>query len=232
MLHRAIEKCGRDIVLSLSPGPAHIDRAWEYCRYANMWRITDDFWDKWELIKDMFVRCELWQDHVRKGCFPDCDMLPVGKVGKGFGEERDTLLTKDEQKTMMTLWCMFRSPLMVGAELTTLDDWTLQLLTNAELLVLMRENRRGVQIVRDEYHAVWKNVDSKTGESAVALFNLSDETREISVSLAEIDPDKAKAHYILFDIWDKTKAETADGRITATVPAHGVTVYNCSLSGE
>lgn len=226
MLHRAIEKCGRDIVLSLSPGPAHIDRAWEYCTYANMWRITDDFWDKWELIKDMFVRCELWQDHVRDGCFPDCDMLPVGKVGKGFGEERDTLLTRDEQKTMMTLWCMFRSPLMVGAELTRLDDWTLELLTNAELLALLRENRRGVQIVRDQYHAVWKNTDSQTGELAVALFNLSDETREISVSLAELDPEKAEVHYLLSDLWDKTKAETIDGRITAAVPAHGVAVYN------
>ena len=83
MLHRAIEKCGRPIVLSLSPGPAHIDRAWEYCKYANMWRITDDFWDKWSLLKGMFSRCELWQDHVKKGCYPDCDMLPLGKLGKG-----------------------------------------------------------------------------------------------------------------------------------------------------
>lgn len=103
MIHRAIEKCGRPIVLSLSPGPAHIDRAWEYEKYANMWRITDDFWDKWELLKEMFWRCELWQDHVKKGCFPDCDMLPLGYVGKGFGEERLASFTKAEEKTMMTL---------------------------------------------------------------------------------------------------------------------------------
>lgn len=84
MLYKAIQKSNREIVLSLSPGPAHIDRAWQYCRYANMWRITDDFWDNWELLKNMFWRCELWQDHVKEGCFPDCDMLPLGKVGKGF----------------------------------------------------------------------------------------------------------------------------------------------------
>ena len=84
MLYKAIQKSNREIVLSLSPGPAHIDRAWQYCRYANMWRITDDFWDNWELLKNMFWRCEPWQDHVKEGCFPDCDMLPLGKVGKGF----------------------------------------------------------------------------------------------------------------------------------------------------
>lgn len=226
MLHRAIKKNGRDIVLSLSPGPAHIDRAWEYCKYANMWRITDDFWDKWELIKDMFMRCELWQDHVREGCFPDCDMLPVGKVGKGFGQERDSQLTKDEQKTMMTLWCMFRSPLMIGAELTKLDDWTLQLLTNTELLALLHKTRKGVQIRRDDCQAVWKNTDNETGELTVALFNLSDETREISVSLAELVPEKAADRYTLYEIWDKTKTESADDMILAAVPAHGVAVYN------
>ncbi len=226
MLHRAIEKSGRAIVLSLSPGPAHIDRAWEYCNHANMWRITDDFWDKWELIKDMFLRCELWQDHVREGCFPDCDMLPIGRLGKGFGQERECRLSREEQKTMMTLWCMFRSPLMIGTELSKLDDWTMQLLTNVELLALLRETRKGMQVMRDKYQAVWKNTDSKTGELAVALFNLSDEAREISVSLAEIDPAKAGAQCTLSEIWDKTKTETVEGRITATVPAHGVAVYN------
>ena len=77
MLAKAIARCGRPIVLSLSPGPALIEHAWHYETYANMWRITDDFWDKWDLLKDMFHRCELWQNHVAKGCYPDCDMLPV-----------------------------------------------------------------------------------------------------------------------------------------------------------
>ncbi len=231
MLHRAVEKTGREIVLSLSPGPAHIDRAWEYCKYANMWRITDDFWDSWELIKEMFGRCELWQDHVREGCFPDCDMLPIGKIGKGFGQERDSRLTKEEQKTMMTLWCMFRSPLMAGAELTKLDDWTLGLLTNRELLSLLGENRRGVQLVRDASCAVWKNTDSKTGETAVALFNLSDETRELSLSLAELDPEKAGARVVLSDIWNQARTEAVEGQIQAAVPAHGVAAYHVTFPG-
>ena len=77
MLHKAIEKCGRPIVLSLSPGPAKITEAEWYAENANMWRITDDFWDSWPLLKDMFRRCELWQGKKRPGCYPDCDMLPM-----------------------------------------------------------------------------------------------------------------------------------------------------------
>lgn len=64
MLSNAIQKCGRPIVLSLSPGPALIEKAWFYEKHANLWRITDDFWDNWAQLKDMFQHCELWQSHV------------------------------------------------------------------------------------------------------------------------------------------------------------------------
>ena len=182
MLHRAIENCGRDIVLSLSPGPAVVEESWHYSRYANMWRITDDFWDNWDTLLDMFKRCEKWQLAVGPGCWPDCDMLPLGKVGKHFGEERDTRFTKEEQKTMMTLWCIFGSPLMLGAELTKLDPWTLSLLQNEKLLHL--ENGRFVsrQVLRDKEKCVWAAVDPKTGEQYVALFNFCEKTTTVSIT--------------------------------------------------
>ena len=232
MIHRAIEKCGRPIVLSLSPGPAHIERAWVYCKYANMWRITDDFWDKWELLKAMFRRCELWQDHVKKGCYPDCDMLPLGKVGKGFGMERDTHFTKDEQKTMMTLWCMFRSPLMIGAELTMMDEWTMSLLTNRDVLELLKESCQGTQIMRSERQAVWKNKDHKAGVVCIALFNLSDMNGTVSVNISELGeeyvPDKELP---LVELWDGEQATSKDGMISAEIPAHGVKLYKiCNSS--
>ncbi|MBQ6787323.1 MAG: glycoside hydrolase family 27 protein [Lachnospiraceae bacterium] len=234
MLHKAIMKCGRPIVLSLSPGPAHIDRAWQYCKYANMWRITDDFWDTWDLLKNMFWRCEMWQDHVGEGCFPDCDMLPLGKLGGGFGHgEWDCRFSKEEQRTMMTLWCMFRSPLMVGAELTKMDDWTLSLLTNKELLALLDENCHGIQLVRNDKVAVWKNKNSKTGELHVALFNLSDADDTISITLEELEEElDEQTAYTLHEIWDKTETKTIDGRITAVVPAHGVKVYSIGSYGS
>ncbi len=224
MLHKAIMKCGRPIVLSLSPGPAHIDRAWQYCKYANMWRITDDFWDNWDLLKNMFWRCELWQDHVREGCFPDCDMLPLGKVGGGFGNgEWDCRFTKEEQRTMMALWCMFRSPLMIGAELTKMDDWTLSLLTNRELLGLLNENCHGTQIIRNDKMAVWKNRNAQTGALYVALFNLSDEEDMLSVSVEELE--EAQSIKTLHEIWDKTEVRVLEDKIASVVPAHGVKLY-------
>ena len=186
MLHRAILKTGRPIVLSLSPGPARIDQAWMYEKTANMWRITDDFWDDWALLKDMFARCELWQNHVSEGCWPDCDMLPLGKIGGGFGAERTTRLTPDEQVTMMTLWCVFRSPLMLGAELTRLDADTLRLLRNRDVLRLVSHSAGARQIVRNDSLAAWISRDTENGAQYFALFNLSDEAGTVRVPAEDL----------------------------------------------
>lgn len=188
MLQHAIEKTGRQIVLSLSPGPALIEKAWHYEKYANMWRITDDFWDRWDLLRNMFDRCELWQTHVAQGSYPDCDMLPLGKLGKGFGNgERDTHFTRDEQMTMMTLWCIFGSPLMVGAELTMLDDWTLWLLTRKEILKLVSNDYVGRQVEKNGRYAVWSCLNEKTGESYLAFFNFLETEQEICCPLGEVE---------------------------------------------
>lgn len=226
MLAAAIQKCGRDIVLSLSPGPALIDKAWHYETYANMWRITDDFWDDWRLLKDMFRRCELWQRHVSPGCYPDCDMLPLGYLGKGFGRERESSFTRDEQRTMMTLWCLFGSPLMIGAELTKLDEWTLSLLTNREVLGMLNPECRPRQVCLDEKKAVWEAVNEKTGEAYIALFNLEEEEKEEKASMADL-------HYLgkeqgreinLTELWTGEKLACA-GELKVRIPAHGCRVY-------
>lgn len=225
MIHRAIAACGRNIVLSLSPGPAVIEKAWHLSKYANMWRITDDFWDDWRLLKNMFERCEVWQSHVAQGCFPDCDMLPVGWLGKGFENKRYTNLTRDEQITMMTLWCIFRSPLMIGAELTRLDDWTLALLTNPEVLHLTACGRGARQIERSDYHAVWSSKDDD-GNLYTALFNLSEEARPVCVSLKELGIDTAVN---VRDLWKHEDLGSCASVITANIPAHGAVLYKCSL---
>ncbi len=210
MLHKAIEKCGRPIVLSLSPGPALEEESWHYSRYANMWRITDDFWDSWDALKAMFDRCEKWQDHVRPGCWPDCDMLPLGKLGKHFGQERDTRFTKEEQKTMLSLWCIFHSPLMLGAEMTKLDGWTLSLLQNEQLLRLHSGSFRSRQVYRDEKSCVWAAVDPETGEYYVALFNLTEAPREIGILLRDCEnqfPGSQFRQGAYTEIWSGRKLE-------------------------
>ena len=174
MLHKAIAKCGRPIVLSLSPGPALIEEAWHYEKYANMWRITDDFWDNWPLLRDMFDRCKTWQGQVRPGGYPDCDMLPVGTIGKGFHNERLTNFTKDEQLTMLSLWCMAGSPLMLGAELPKLDDWTLRLLTNRKVLDLLQCAESAEEYYRNKSVIIWRSLQTDTQKTNLAIFNVSD----------------------------------------------------------
>ena len=218
MLSRAIERCRRPIVLSLSPGPALIGEAWHYAKYANMWRITDDFWDDWTLVKAMFARCELWEKHTAPGCFPDCDMLPLGRIGRGFGAERDTLLTWDEQRTMMTLWCVFGSPLMLGADLTALDERTASLLTNRRVLDLLDPTRQRCQVRRTGEEAVWAS-RSPEGCLCAALFNLSDRERTVSVSLEELGVPSGTVP--AEELWTGERFSAADGALTAKLPAHG-----------
>ena len=228
MLAKAIARCGRPIVLSLSPGPALIEHAWPYETYANMWRITDDFWDKWDLLKDMFHRCELWQNHVAKGCYPDCDMLPLGWLGKGFGHEWYTNFTPEEQHTMLTLWCLFGSPLMLGCELTKLDDATLALLTNRDVLSMLTPDCKPHQVCLDDEKAIWCAYNAVTGEHFAAFFNLSDETQTIHCDIETLhvgDEPCAHKDASLTELWSKEKTSVSGSAISVTPPAHGCLVF-------
>lgn len=222
MLHHAIEHCDRSIVLSLSPGPALIEQAWHYETYANMWRITDDFWDQWEPLKDMFHRCELWQNHVSKGCYPDCDMLPFGYIGNGFQKERQTNFTRDEQRTIMTLWSLFGSPLMLGAELTKLDDWTLSLITNQKVLNLLTPDCEPRQICRDEEKAIWAANNEEKDTHYVALFNLSEKEQMISVGLESLD---MLGEGRLTELWTDEISVSKNGIIGAILAPHACALY-------
>jgi alpha-galactosidase len=227
MIHHAIKRCGRPIVLSLSPGPALVDKAWHYKKYANMWRITDDFWDNWPLLLNMFERCEMWQDHVSPGCWPDCDMLPLGYIGKGFGRERYTNFTRDEQITMMTLWCMFKSPLMLGAELTKLDGWTEALITNSRVLRLVTDSHGARQVMRDDEQAVWVSGDNDGKGIYVAVFNLSGTERRIAVCAdeAELAAIDSFSGIKLEELWSGETVLNDTDNLEATVPAHGARLF-------
>ena len=134
MLRKAIDNCGREIVLSLSPGPAPRDKAEHLCKNANMWRLTGDFWDLWEHLYPMFDKCREWQGVTQEGNYPDCDMLPIGRISKlcsYHGEQnRMSNFTKAEHYTLMSLWGIFKSPLMIGGNMPENDDFTLSLLQN------------------------------------------------------------------------------------------------------
>lgn len=214
MLHRAIEKCGRDIILSLSPGPAIPEEADFYHENADMWRITDDFWDSWPLLRDMFDRCKTWQGQAKPTGYPDCDMLPVGTIGKGFHNERLTNFTRDEQKTMITLWCMVSSPLMLGAELPKLDDWTLSLITNKRVLNLMTQTRDTEEYYRTKKMIIWRSTQIDSGNTNLAVFNISDESLTFTLS-PYLKEEKGSA----IDLWTH---EMIDKNDSHSIPPHGV----------
>ncbi|MBE5795736.1 MAG: alpha-galactosidase [Clostridiales bacterium] len=221
LISNASRSCGRDIVLSLSPGPAPVEHAEHLKTYANLWRITDDFWDEWRLLKGMFERAEKWCIHAGPGHWPDADMLPVGALRQDYDPEDWTKFTQPEQRTMMTLWCMMRSPLMIGAEMTKLDAFTKDLLTNRELLAIQKESFCAHPLYTLADRAAWI-APRKDGKGVyLALFNLSDEETELSLCLREAEfADGLTAT----ELWSKAET-TTNGCLTAKLPAHDAAVW-------
>ncbi len=166
-LRNAIDKTGRPIILSLSPGATPITAGEHVMDHANMWRITDDFWDRWGLLQAMFERLDIWTPYRGSGHFPDADMLPIGLVDF----DRPTNFTKDEQYTLMSLWAIARSPLIFGGNMTKLDDFTKEMLTNPEMLKVNQESTNNRQVYREKNLIVWTADVPNSKDRYVALFN-------------------------------------------------------------
>jgi hypothetical protein len=186
-LHKAIQKSGRPIVLSLSPGPAPIGEVDSLRANAQMWRIEDDLWDNWKSVRAMYDRTEQWLPLVVEGHWPDADMLPLGHIGLRAerGNDRLSLLSHDEQITLMTLWCIFRSPLMMGGDLPTLDPFTRSLLSNPDVLAVNQHGSRATIAYKQGDLRVWKSKAPAGGEY-VAVFNLSDSASNVDVTWSQV----------------------------------------------
>lgn len=229
MIRKAIDNCGREIVLSLSPGPAHIENADHLAANANMWRMTGDFWDQWGKLYEMFDKCYLWQDKVKQGNYPDCDMLPLGRLSKNGTchgpQDRMTQFTKPEQLTMMSLWGIFKSPLMMGGHMPDNDEWTLSLLTNDEYMKMHRTAYGAHQHSRKEKNGkgdiIW--IANGKGCKYAALFNTRDKEHAVRLDLTEIlMPDEK---YSVYDIWNKTEVGEFRNVFKAVLPPHGAGLY-------
>lgn len=228
MIRKAIENCGREMVLSLSPGPAVLEEAEHLSKHANMWRMTGDFWDNWPQLFNMFERCEVWSPYVKEGCWPDCDMLPIGHIGintPGHDKSsRYTNFTKDEQITMMTLWCIFRSPLMMGGELRDNDEWTLSILTNPELLRLIKHSHGAKQILRTQDTVIWASND-EDGSKYVAFFNTAFSQTKPQISLMNLG---LKGEYSVRDLWAHEDLGVVSDRLYTEVNIHGARIFKLS----
>ncbi len=213
--HLAIRRAGRPMMLSLSPGETPVARADHVRRFAQMWRISDDFWDEWPLLEAQFTRLENWNDARRPGGWPDADMLPLGRLALG---QRDTKFTPDEQRTVMTLWSIARSPLIVGGDLRHLDGPTLALLTNREVLAVNQASTGNRPHFVEDGTRIWSARPEAGGGRYVALFNTTDRPKEVGIALDLLGlPPRVSVR----DLWTGKDAGRAERRITRTVAPHG-----------
>lgn len=176
---KSIAACGRDIQLSLSPGRDLSSTRLQHLRkHADMWRICDDLWDDWLDVVPNFARFARWAPHAGPGGWPDGDMLPLGWIGirAERGEPRHDRLTPAERVSLMTLWVIARSPLMIGGDLPGSHPDTVALWTNADVLAVHRDSRNNGEVFREGPLVVWA-ADGPGAMRYAAVFNLADEPR-------------------------------------------------------
>lgn len=222
LIRKAIDKSGRKIVLSLSPGPTSLESAQHVMKNANMWRMTGDYWDRWTDLYNEFDKCRKWSVYSGAGHWPDADMLPLGRLGirtdrnDNYGIGRMTRFTKDEQIMMISLWCMFRSPLMLGSELTQIDDWTLELITNSEVLKILKDSRNGHEVFRKDDKVVW-SAEGEDGSVYIGLFNLCESQENISVDLTQLGLNES---YRGRDLWLHKEIGILENKIEFNINPH------------
>lgn len=225
----ARQRTGRDIVLSLSPGPCPLDRAEHVARHANMWRVCADLWDSWPKILRCFDLCAEWAPHRQQGHWPDADMLPLGRLSKRgpVGAEHDSYLSLVEQRTMMTLWTIFGSPLFMGGHLPETNASTLNLLQNRAVLKVQEKTSGGRQLMNDSGSVAWK-AGAHDGSVYLALFNLTDSPKEVSLDREKIGLKEGS--FNTRELWKDTYKEGRD-TLSAELPAHGSALFHLTQAG-
>ena len=233
---KAIDSTGRDIQLSLSPGRdlslARVDHLREN---ATMWRICDDLWDRWDDVEANFARFARWAPYASPKGWPDGDMLPLGRIGMRAerGHPRDDALTPDERQTLMTLWVIARSPLMIGGDLPTSDPDTVALFMNGEVLEVLGSSSNNREVFREGNQVTWA-ADGPEGRLYAAVSNIGDEPSQMALDVQDIGftPDSTKVR----ELWsganiavEPVAVQSDEARgvapgsacIHLTLPAHG-----------
>jgi alpha-galactosidase len=231
MLSMALKKTGRPILLSLSPGPAPLEKQLEMQRLATQWRISGDIWDVWHStesypqgLNDQFVNVAAWASDPRKDHYPDADMLPLGYLGPapGWGTPRETRLTHDEQKTFLTLWGIFRSPLMMGGDLPHNDEWTTALLTNREFLDVDQHSRDTKVVINSQDDVVWTSKPEDGNGNYLAIFNRKEEPAILRFTWSQLGVPEGE--HQLRDLWERRNLGAAK-EITVNLAPHASVLY-------
>ena len=221
----AIERSGRPMVFSLSPGSTPIAARYHERNNADMWRISNDFWDTWPQLKAQFSLAHSWLRFTGEGHWADLDMLPVGIVGTRDGESggsRRSRFTPDELRTMMTLWCMFRSPLILGGDVTTLNAFESGLITNAELIDIDQNSAQCRQVSADSDSVIYFSEQPAKRRQYLAFFNPSDSMRRITCSWDQLG---AAGRRRVREIWSKRDLGVCEKELGDQVNPHGAALY-------
>ncbi len=223
---KAIDNCGRPMVLSLSPGgKTPIEEAEFFKNNANLWRISGDFWDDWEALEKQFARIHKWEEHIGSGHWPDADMIPFGLLnrrGPGDGVERRSNFTNNEKYTLMTLWSICRSPLMYGGDLMMMRPVELKLLTNKEVLEVNQNSENNRQLFREDNKIAWIADIPNSKDKYLAVFNTGEEKELVLVSLNELG---FEGDVQIRDLWEQKNLGTNSNEFLPEVEAHGAALF-------
>jgi len=223
MIRKALDEYAPDIMFSTSPGPTSTGHAGDIMTKANLWRISGDFWDRWPKLNEQFDLLAQWQGAGRPGHWPDADMIPLGYLAirsKIDGSPHWTHFTREEQRSLMSLWALAPSPLMLGMNLPDNDDWTTALLTNPEVMAINQDilahpaQRMFIPGLEAE---LWLR-DLANGAHAVGLFNRTDQPVKVEFSWKQLGPSNNRLR--VRDVWlRRDVSHTKD--FSAEIPPHG-----------
>ena len=232
LIRKAIDQCGRPIVLSTSPGETPIADAKHVESHANMWRIIDDFWDNWSEEKAHFALFEKWHPYVGIGHWPDGDMLPLGRIGirSERGNDRFSQLTPDEQYTLISLFSICKSPLIFGGDLPSNNAFTMSLITNPDVLNIDQHSVHNRLLLKDNDIYIW-TADSPNGNKYLAIFNARDNQKPQAVTVNR-KLLGIKASVEVTDLWSHKKVGVFGNEFSTKVSRHGVKLYrlNCKTN--
>jgi alpha-galactosidase len=218
VMQQALAKADRDIVYSLCQYGMGDVWKWSAEVGGNCCRTTGDIGDSWSSMAGIGFSQNGHEKYAGPGHWNDPDMLVVGMVG--WGNLHPTGLTPNEQYTHISLWCLLCSPLLIGCDMAQLDEFTLGLLTNDEVLEV-NQDPLGKQAARVAQHGnleVWAK-DMQDGSKAVGLFNRSRIESPVTVKWSDLG---IGGRQIVRDLWRQKDLGSFETEFTAKVPRHGV----------
>lgn len=217
-MHDALRSYNRDVVYSLSNSAPYGDAPqWE--KMANCWRTTGDIKDTWERMCSLGFGQTKWAPYNGPGHWVDPDMLVVGMVGWG-PKLHYTRLTPDEQYTHMSLWALLASPLLIGCDMAQLDDFTLSLLTNDEMIEVNQDplGKPGM-IVSQQGDVVVYAKPLEDGSMAVGLFNRGDTMAQGKLTWKSVG---IRGEQTVRDLWRQQDVAKSNEEFVTEIAPHGV----------